>query len=78
MKKIICKLFGHKEPNYKRAGCFMYCKRCKELLGLVGDLYGIKYTEKLSGYSELIEEFVKENYDFDGNVVSVKKDKKNE
>ena len=43
--RIICLIFGHKPPNYKRAGCFVYCKRCKKTLELVGSFYGVKFIE---------------------------------
>lgn len=36
MKNIICRIFGHKQPNYKRTDCLMWCKRCKGLVGRVG------------------------------------------
>ena len=45
IRKLICKLFGHKKPNYRRDGCFMWCKRCGGLIAIVGRLYGIKYEE---------------------------------
>jgi len=46
MKKLICKIFGHKKPRYKRVGTFMRCKRCGDIIGLVGNLYGVSFVDE--------------------------------
>jgi len=46
LNRLVCRIIGHKYPNYKRDGCFMRCKRCGELIGIVATLYGVKFVER--------------------------------
>lgn len=43
--KLICKIVGHKKP-YIKVDDFRYCGRCNSLIGLVGELYGVKFVVK--------------------------------
>jgi len=42
LNKIKCWVLGHKKP-YRMEKGYAYCPRCERFVGLVGDVYRVKY-----------------------------------